>query len=134
MTESTKGLYSWGQVVVGTLLGGPIAGSFFAAENVRHLGKPERAVGTFAWGFVAMVGLTVIGYFMPPQTSAMMLPAIYAGAYSQYIKHTQGSQLEAAFTGGTAKRPWWTVIGISLLCLFVVVLIFVAAAVAVERS
>ena len=113
-------LYSPAQVGLAALLGGPAAAGWFISKNETHLGRPHNGRRWF-WGCVigtmAVIGLS---FFLPPRFPLTGLSVgLTAGLYT-VAKQLYGSVVASHRAAGGVLGSWWTVVGLALLFLIVI--------------
>ena len=121
-------LFSSAQVVVASMLGGPLAGSFLMSRNMRTWKNPESANRTTLLGLGFTLLLLLIGSMLPPQipSEGVAIGGVYA-MYAWY-KTSMRTRYEMNINNGASRAPWSIAIAvglIGLLCVSAVVVITV---------
>jgi hypothetical protein len=114
-------LYSPGQIALAAVLGSPLAACWFFACNFRELGQPKTAKHYLIWGGIGTAVLLVIAFFLPDRFPNSILPIAYTAGLFQAAKQLHGTTVARHISAGGRLGSWWSVVGISLLCLILVV-------------
>ncbi|MCG8590775.1 MAG: hypothetical protein MJE66_15905 [Proteobacteria bacterium] len=110
-------VYSVGQMIGATLLGGPLGGCVLLASNFLLFGATQRRTQALVGGVVASVLVMVLGFFLPERVPDSALPAAYTIALQQLASRTQGAEIETFLASGGSKHSHWRVAGIGAACL-----------------
>jgi hypothetical protein len=113
------------QIGVGTFLGGPIAATFFIAENYKNLGDKSTYQKTLIYGTLATIALFA-ALFLIPETSkipSQVFPIAYLVSVNAYIQQFQLPLILAHTAAGGKQNSWLRTVGISILFLLITVLI-----------
>jgi len=121
----TERLYSPGQTALAAFLGGPFAGAWFIAANLRALGRGGQALPALIIGFVSTAALFSLAIVLPEDTPTFAFTVGVCGAAAG-ITHVMFSRdIERHERAGGDLGSWWRVVGISLLWgITVVILVF----------
>jgi hypothetical protein len=121
----TERLYSPGQAALAAFLGGPFAGAWFIAANLRALGRRGQALPALLIGFLATAALFSLAVVMPENIPTFAFTIGVCGTAAG-ITHVMFSRdIERHERAGGDLGSWWRVVGISLLWgLAIVVLVF----------
>lgn len=113
-------LYSPGQVAGAAFLGGPLAGCWLMAANYSEFGNEGARRQTLIWGVLGTLAVLGLSLVLPARFPNSVLPVAYALVLRQAAVGLQGTQFEQHLAAGGQKHSWWRVVGISLVCLVVV--------------
>jgi hypothetical protein len=120
-------------VILATILGGPLAGSYTFAENYRLLGKRRQAVVTLIAGTLCSMLLFSTTQFIPltmlEQMPPTLLPILYSSCIFGLLKLFQERLLDEAFQQGAKRYSVMRTIAVSLLALLASVLLYIPIAV-----
>ena len=116
-TSKQQRYYTPWQVGVGTILGGPLAGGYFASRDHQLFGAGRKAAITLIASCVLLVVLLGIGALLPKGASGTVLAAVVAGIYRQYAASAFDSEITRRRTEGWTPQSWWRVVGLSLAIL-----------------
>ena len=130
---TTHTLYSPGQVALAAFLGSPIAACWFFGRNYRQLGHPKSATQCLIWGAVGTVILFVVTFHLPDRFPNLVIPIGYTAGLLQAAKYIHGSTVTQHIAAGGRLGSWWTVVGISLLFLVVVVAVLFGVLLSLSR-
>ena len=113
-------LYSPKQIGVAAFLGSPVAAGWFFRCNERVLGRPGAGARWF-WGLAAGTAAVIaISFFLPAKFPPYIIPFAYTLGLRGAAKNLYELALAALLANGGAQGSWWTVVGIGLLALIVV--------------
>lgn len=109
-------LFSLGQVLTATFMGGPLGGVALLATNRQRLGHKEE-VGTILFLGIGLLCLVLfLGNLLPNSLASLFYLAQLTLMRSWY-SHEQSSLYDRALVNGGSKASWWSVVGFSLLAL-----------------
>jgi hypothetical protein len=112
-------LYSPGQVSGAAFLGGPLAGCWLMATNYSEFGNQGARRQTLIWGVLGTLVAIGLSLVLPARFPNAVLPAVYAIALRQVANRLQGPKFEEHLAAGGEKHSSWRVVGITLVCLVV---------------
>lgn len=121
-------LYSAVQVMVASLVAGPLAACWFMAENYRVLGHERHRRASLLWGVGGTLGLFVLAYFLPQNFPRLAIPLGYTLGLFHTARELQGAAVAQHLAAGGLAGAWRTVIGLSLLVLAAIMVVLFAAA------
>ena len=116
-------LYSPGQIALAAFLGSPLAACWFWSRNYMRLGQSSRSTQCLIWGTAGTAALLTICFFLPERFPNQAIPIGYTFGLLRAAKQTHGSIVAEHLSAGGRLGSWWTVVGISLLVLVVVLAI-----------
>lgn len=117
-------LYTPGQVALATFLGSFIAGTWFYAQNLVTLGKPDLKWKALLAGAGVMLVTIGLAFVLPEGTPNILMPAISCIVARQLTDMHFGKIISAHIEAGGEIGSWWRVVGVSVLfALALVVLI-----------
>lgn len=122
--------YSPWQVLVATILGGPMAGGFFIAADYSAFGAAARGRAALAVSCLLIVAGVLLQSHFAPQLdpeAAPMVAGLIAGLYGVYARAAFTAEIGRRRGAGWAQHDWARVIGISLAFLVAAVLIALTA-------
>ena len=108
------------QVSLATFFGAPIAGALLMCMNYKALGHAKAAQQSLTVGIVGTTILLVVGFFLPDNFPNLVLPIASLFAVQQWYKQGQEEIFKTHVANGGQKGSWGTTIGISLLCLVLI--------------
>ena len=120
---STKAVYSPNQAAAGAFLGGPVAGLYFLKHNFRALNRPEQERMTVRYGGIFMFALLAILPFIPESVPGMPFAAAFIVASRMLVEKYQFSKQDIIDAPELEFQSNWLVLGVSLLCMLVFLLI-----------
>ena len=120
-------LYSQKQIAVATFLGSPLAGAWFMATNYRELGKDALATQAVWWGIGGAIVMMFIAFLLPDNFPNSVLPIACAGGMHALAESKLGSVIKEHRAAGGPLFSWWRVVGISLLCALILVVVVFGA-------
>ncbi len=121
-------LYSSGQMLGATFIGGPLATGILMKENYLKLRKSEEAKKALIFGIVGMLAIILLVLLLPERIMSKIpnvaLPVIYMMVARELIRRHQEPQIMAHTETGGELYSFWKPIGIGLACMvpFLVVL------------
>ena len=122
--------YTPSQVLVGTILGGPLAGGFFLAGDHSAFGAPGRGRAALMISCLVIVGTVLLqgGPDKLEMGDALLLAGFVAGLYGVYARLALTAEIARRHTAGWLPHSWARVIGIALaFCVAGLLLIALAA-------
>jgi hypothetical protein len=114
-------LYSSGQVGGAAFLGGPLAGCWLMAANYSEFGNDSARWQMLIWGVLGTLAVLGVSFLLPTRLPNALLPAVYAYTLSELADRLQGTQFDQHLAAGGRKHSSWRVVGVSVVCLVVVV-------------
>jgi hypothetical protein len=114
-------LYTVRQIGIASFLGGPAAGAWFISRNYVALSQPEKVRRVLVLGGVVTAALVPLALLLPESTPHSLLPLAYTAAFYYYAEHLFGSAIKLHLAAGGARGSWWTVVGVALLIVLVLV-------------
>ena len=132
MEQKSPGRYfsPW-QVLVGTILGGPLAGGFFIASDHSAFGYPGKGRATLVVSCLVIVG----GVFLQSALGDRLDPAdgsivagLVAGCYGVYARAALTGEIGRRRGLGWLPHAWTRVLGISFGFLAAMLLLVALAA------
>jgi hypothetical protein len=119
----TKKFYSLASIVVGSVLGGPLAGVYMLGKNHESLGNKEVAQKFLKNGYILSFGMFMILGLLPRHIAELIprqfLPLVYILVLHQYFKSIQEGDVKKALESGAKKESGWKVLGVFLVALLV---------------
>jgi hypothetical protein len=114
------------QIGVAALLGGPMAGGYFASQDHALFGLQKRATATLVVSAVVLVALLIVDFLLPEKASRTPVAFVAAYAYRWYAQAAFDSEISTRHSAGAVAYSWWRVIGISLaICLVTLLCILI---------
>ncbi len=114
-------LYSQAQIAVGTFLGSPLAAGWFMARNHRELGQDELATQAMWWGVAGAIVMMIIAFLLPENFPNSILPIAFTIAVHRLADSRFGGVIREHRAAGGPLFSWWRVVGISLVCVAILV-------------
>jgi hypothetical protein len=129
--ERPRRYYTPWQIGVATIIGGPLAGGFFARRNYLEFGAPKKAAVIAGVSILVSIVAIFLGSRMPPQVPRSGFAIMIIIAYRWYAEGAFASSISVGRSEGWTQQAWWQVIWISaaflvgmLLVLFLGLLLF----------
>ena len=117
--------YTPGQVLLATLLAGPLAGGYLLSRNYSLMGLPKKAKAALAWSVGILICTIGLGYALPAHSGRIGIAAGVAGMYRWYAKQAFEGPIAERQQSGWVQYSWWRVFAVSLgFLVLVVALIF----------
>jgi hypothetical protein len=121
MNEKKLKVYSRWSIILGTYLGGPLAATYFIANNFKALGDEESAKKTWQIGLIATV-LLFTGLFLLPTEIAdkqpnTLIPVLYTIIAAITFNKNQKDKVDEYVKNGNPKAGGWKTFGMSLMWL-----------------
>jgi hypothetical protein len=102
------------QIAVATILGGSIAGGFFARRNYLLFGAPKKAITISVISILVFIVAIALGVLMPPRVPRSGFALLIAGAYRWYAEVAFSSQIAVHQSEGWTRQTWWRTVWVSL--------------------
>ena len=122
--------YSPWQILIGTILGGPLAGGFLIASDHSAFGAAGRGRLALMVSCLVIVGAVLLqgtlGSHLDPADGSIVA-GLVAGFYGVYARVALTAEIGRRRGLGWLPHPWFRVVGISL-GFFVAMLLLVALA------
>ncbi len=120
VSPTGKRVYSFGQVIAATIIGGPFAGVYMMSKNFKALNQQGLAQKSMQIGFALSALLFLILILLPDDIAGkiptLTVPTAYTIAIIFAMKELQNKELNASINQGeTTKHSIWRVLGISIL-------------------
>lgn len=120
--KNTK-FYTTIWVLIGTYLGGPLAGSYLMSKNFEALNQKNYAKNTLLIGIIAnslLFGLLIIiPSSVIDQIPNSMIPLTYTSAIYGLMIKFQDKEIKENLKDDENKQSGWKVIGIVILSLII---------------
>lgn len=137
MKEKKHHVYTLWHIILGSYLGGPLAATYFIAQNFKALGDEQSSKKTWQIG-IAITILIFAGLFFLPVDFVdtqpnSLVPILYTVLVAVYFNKKQKDQVEEYIKNGNPKASGWKTFGMSLLWLVVTILGVVSSALIVDQ-
>jgi hypothetical protein len=119
--------YTPWQICVATLIGGPLAGGFFASRNHGLFGAKQKATVTLVVSTAIVVVGAILGSQMPSNPIAAVVAAFIALSYRWYAIGAFTGEISKRQSEGWTPQSWWHVVGISFAFLLGLITILLVA-------
>jgi hypothetical protein len=123
--------YTPWQVLVGTLIGGPLAGGFLIAADHSAFGAAARGRAVLVVSCLVIVGTVLLqgtGAGRLQLEDAAMVAGLVAGLYGVYARVALAADITRRHGTGWVAHPWARVLGISFgFCAAILLLLSLAA-------
>jgi hypothetical protein len=106
--------YTPSQIAVATLIGGPLAGGFFASRDHVVFGAKRKATATLLVSTAIVAAGVAIGSRIQPNTGTTVIAVAIAVAYRWYAEIAFAPEIARRSPQGWTRQSWWAVVGISL--------------------
>ncbi len=121
-------LYNETQLIVGTVLGGPLVAGFITYVNFRRLGETKKGEIAVLLAMVFIIALLWIMFFLPDYIAESFLGKILsyvnAGIAAVVFKFYMGERLKKFFKEENGRRESnWKVAGLVLLAVVITLLV-----------
>jgi hypothetical protein len=123
--------YTPWQILIGTILGGPMAGGFLIAGDHSAFGaagKGRLALGVSCLVIVAIVLLRGAGADTLDPVEGSIIAGFVAGLYGVYARVALTAQIASRRTAGWTPHTWPRVLGISFAFMVAILLLLSLAA------
>jgi hypothetical protein len=117
-------VYSPAQIVVATILGGPVAAAFLVAANHDQIPGPDVGWRWRTGGVIGTGLLLTVGRHLPAGISHIAAAGCVVGFYLA-AKRLQTTRW-AGLAGSSPQRSWWEVIGVCFLAGAVILVVAAA--------
>ncbi len=120
-----KRFWSKGQIFIGTLFGGPIAGCYFLGKNYQMLGNKKSAKKAFAIGWFGTTILMILTLLVPfsiPSSNDYIkstIPLIFPMIIQSFAQRYQMPQINEKKENGAKRHSRWKLLLISLSLLII---------------
>lgn len=119
-------LYSTNAVMIATVFGTALAGSYLMAKNYQRLGNQTGARQALLYGFLVVIASLIVGHFLPESIPSVTVSISVMVAMGQATKQLQGKAFEQHLQNQGLYESCWKAWRISLLFMVVIVVIVVA--------
>ncbi len=126
-------LFSRRQIALAAFVGSPLAASWFFHRNYLALGDERRAARALWFGLAATIVVFAIASVLPERFPNALLPLLYTAAIDLYASAQFRARYDKYLADGGRKGSWWTVVGVSLLALLVVIGVLLAVVATMPR-
>jgi uncharacterized membrane protein len=131
--RAARRYYTPWQICVATLIGGPLAGGFFASRDHVLFGAKQKATPTLLVSTAIVVAGAVLGSRIQPNASetvdagGTVVQALIALAYRWYAVGAFTEEISKRQSEGWTPQSWWHVVRISFAFLLGFLLIVFTA-------
>jgi hypothetical protein len=115
-------LYTPNQISVATLIGTPIAGALLLSANHTRLGEHSLARQTLVGASLVTVAVLAVAPFLPAGAPRMGIAIGLWVGMRHYAKQQMDAALQVHIALGGGRASNWTVAGVSLASLVVLIL------------
>lgn len=125
-------VYQDNAVLVAALLGGPFAAGYLLAANFKTFSESSRARTTWVVTIIGFIVIMALALILAARTKfpGFIIPLAYSFAAFSVAKNLQGQRIKETIDSGGQYHGWGRVIGISLICLaLTLIIVFASAAV-----
>jgi archaellum biogenesis protein FlaJ (TadC family) len=126
--KSSKRIYTFNAIWVGSFLGGPLVAGYLIAENFKAFNEVRKAKKTWIYSIIGTI-IIFTGVFLIPSDIKMpnlTIPFIYTAIAYFFVRHFQGRNISAYMSLRGEPFDWGRTIVVTLIGLVItVVLIFV---------
>jgi len=116
-------LYTQAQVAVAAFLGSPLAAGWLISRNHRTLARPDQANQALVVGIGATLALFVLRIVLSDRIPLIALSVAGAVACRAWADAQFSTVLQRHRAAGGANYSWWRVVGLSLLCTAIIVVV-----------
>jgi hypothetical protein len=118
-------LYSLGQIVLATFLGGPFAGAWLLGLDQRALKRKSR--WTFLVGVLVQLGLIPLVFILPSSTPRYAVPLAYVTLMRFIADGLVGVEIRQHLETGGQRSSWGKAVGVGLASMAVWMLLALGA-------
>jgi uncharacterized membrane protein YfcA len=111
--ESPRRYYTHWQIAVATLIGGSLAGGFFASRNYLLFGARKKAATIAVVSVLVLIVAIVVGSRIPPHVPRSGFALLIIGAYRWYAEGAFANSIADRKSQGWTRQSWWQVVWIS---------------------
>jgi uncharacterized membrane protein YfcA len=111
--ESPRRYYTPWQIAVATLIGGSLAGGFFASRNYLLFGARKKAAAIAVVSVLVLIVAIVVGSRMPRDVPRSGFAFLIIIAYRWYAEGAFASNIAARQSEGWTRQSWWQIAWIS---------------------
>lgn len=133
VSTTVNGLYSSSQIFAASFIGSPIAAAWFAASNLRKLHQPANAQKIIVWGVVATIVVMAIAFVLPDRIPNSTFPLLYSIGIRLVARAVFDPVVGKQKAAGAILGSWWSVVGVSLLWMILVLAILFGAAIVLQK-
>jgi len=126
------GLYSPRQILLASVLGGPLAGAVLMALNYRRLGRRAVACQAVLLGGTALVALLALGFVLRASATGTGLGVGAACGTSYIAERVQGTAYKEHIKRGGRRASSWRAAGVGLCSMAIVVAGILACVLSVQ--
>lgn len=119
-------MYSVGQIVLATLLGGPLGGGWLMALNYGRLGEPRKARLAIVVSVLAIGALIAIGLLAGPHAALWLILAPVV-VVSQLATFLQADAHRRHVALGGSRASSWRAAGLGVVSLVIYTAVFLGA-------
>ena len=127
-TDITRKLYTERAILIGTFIGGPLAGGYLLARNFSAMEKGGRAGITWVVTITVLL-LTLATAFIPALESVppVVFSFIFCIAAHTVAKKLQGADIHLHKEHGGIIQPTWRAVVAGILFMLLMVAVFLGA-------
>ncbi|MBH0077039.1 hypothetical protein I6F48_16050 [Pseudoalteromonas sp. SWYJ118] len=118
-------IYSPGQIIAATFIGGPLAAAYFLKKSFESINKNDLAKKTFYGYLILSAIIIVISPFLPDETPNMLIPIAYLIPVVMILKEHYLTKTQISDSEEYEFESNWKVFGISLAAIVFYMGIFV---------
>lgn len=108
-------LFSMWQVVVATVVGGPVSGAFLIHRNCTVRGDTRGARMSLVAGFGGTAILFVLAFVLPDTVPGALWPVVSTVVVHYWYKTVHEATYRQHIARGGERGSWLVVLGVSLL-------------------
>jgi hypothetical protein len=120
-----RNVYSPGQIIAATFIGGPLAAAYFLKKSFESINKNDLAKKTFYGYLILSAIIIVISPFLPDETPNMLIPIAYLIPVIVILKEHYLTKTQISDSEEYEFESNWKVFGISLAAIVFYMGIFV---------
>ncbi|WP_166114244.1 hypothetical protein [Pseudoalteromonas sp. Z9A5] len=109
-----RNVYSPGQIIAATFIGGPLAAAYFLKKSFESINKNDLAKKTFYGYLILSAIIIVILPFLPDETPNMLIPIAYLIPMIVILKEHYLTKTQISDSEEYAFESNWKVFGVSL--------------------
>jgi hypothetical protein len=119
-------MYSMAQIILATLIGGPLGGGWLMALNYKRLGEPGKARIAFVLGVLAMAGLIAIGFAAGRDATGPLIVAPVIAVW-MLAMHLQADAYKRHVAVEGRRASSWRAAGLGVVSLVIYAAAFAGA-------
>lgn len=113
-------IYDHKSILIGTLMGGPLAAGYLMSQNYKIFGKPDSAQTAFFLGIIITIlyfgGILIIPAEILNYIPKALVSVLTVGIVAVILDYKQDDLIQAYIARRGAKASRWKAAGIGVVC------------------